>query len=169
MKQLPKRPSIQPTTPPLNITQKGPTGESIEVLNTLANVAQVDELFKTIIGQTHLDPAIVLKIQKLRKGACKAIANASIQRTANVDLITAELTKKKRSNRQKGKNYSYGCVLDMEVIQEREAYCKLRDVWKDLACIQPNLLGKTCKKISLPVKKVKKINNYTNSNEVRNC
>ena len=60
-----------------------------------ANIAQVDELFKTIIGQTYLDPAIVLKIQKLRKGTCKAIANASIQQTANVDLIIAELTKKK--------------------------------------------------------------------------
>ena len=94
LKQLPKRSFIQPTTPLLNITQKSFTGESIEVLNTPVNVAQVDELFKTIIGQTHLDPAIVLKIQKLRKGACKAIANASIQRTANVDLITAELTKK---------------------------------------------------------------------------
>src|SRR5438045_7891488 len=95
LKQLPKRPFIQPTTPLLNITQKDPTGESIEVLNTLANVAQVDELFKTIIGQTHLDPVIVLKIQKLRKGVCKAIANASIQQTTNVDLITAKLIKKK--------------------------------------------------------------------------
>ena len=95
LKQLPKRPSIQPTIPLLNITQKGPTGKSIEVPNIPANVVQVDELFKTIIGQIHLDPAIVLKIQKLRKGTCKAIANASIQWTANVDLITAELTKKK--------------------------------------------------------------------------
>src|SRR5436305_15329860 len=56
----------------------------------------------------------------------------------------------------------------MEVIQEREAYCKLQDVWKDLAHIQPNLLGKICKKMSLSVKKVKRVNNYTSSNEVRN-
>src|SRR5438552_18837330 len=57
----------------------------------------------------------------------------------------------------------------MEVIQEREAYCKLQDVWKNLACIQPNLLGKTCKKMSSPVKKVKGVNNHTSSNEVQNC
>ena len=61
-------------------------------------MAQVDELFKTIISQTHLDPVIVLKIQKLREGSCKAVANASIPQTTNVDLITAELIKKKRSN-----------------------------------------------------------------------
>ena len=50
LKQLPKRPSIQPTTLSLNITQKDPTGKFIEVPNTLANMVQVDELFKTIIG-----------------------------------------------------------------------------------------------------------------------
>jgi hypothetical protein len=42
----------------------------------------------------------MLGIQKLSKGASKAIAKASIQRTTNVDLITAELTRKKLSNQQ---------------------------------------------------------------------
>ena len=62
MKQLPKMSSIQLTTSPLNITQKGLTGKSIEILNILVNVVQVNELFKTIISQTYLDLVIVLKI-----------------------------------------------------------------------------------------------------------
>jgi len=59
------------------------------------NETQVDKLFKTIIDQTYLDLTIVLKIQKFRKDACKVITNTLIQQTANVDLITAELIKKK--------------------------------------------------------------------------
>ena len=100
LKQLPKRPSVRPATPPSTITWKGPTGESVEVPITPSNVAEVDKLFKRIVeGESRLDPATALNIRKLSKGACKAIANASIQRITNVDLITAELTEKKRSNR----------------------------------------------------------------------
>ena len=49
------------------------------MLITLSNVAQVNPLFKQIIkGDKHLDLALALAIQKLRKGAAKAIANSSI-------------------------------------------------------------------------------------------
>ena len=65
---------------------------------TPQNVAQVDELFKQILEGEQLDPAIALKIQKLSKAAFKAIANSAIQHTTNVDLIKAELIKKKREN-----------------------------------------------------------------------
>ena len=67
------------------------------------------------------------------------------QRT-NTDLIQAELTKKRRANWKKNKSYEYGRVLNEEIIEEREAYCQLRDVWKDLSRIQPNLLEKGRKK-----------------------
>ena len=46
----------------------------------------------------------------------------------------------------------YGRVLNEEIIQEREAYRMLQDVWKDLARIQPNLLG-PCVKVSVPADK----------------
>jgi len=82
MKQLPERPTARPVTPPSTITWTGPIGEAIQVPITPANIAQVDELFERIIkGKHQLDPAIVLQIQKLRKGASKALANVSIQRT----------------------------------------------------------------------------------------
>ena len=85
---------------------------------TLANVVQVDELFKQIVeGKPQLDTAIALEFQKLSKGACKAIANALLQRITNADLIIAELTEKKWLNGQKDKNCAYGCVLSEEVIQ----------------------------------------------------
>jgi hypothetical protein len=147
LKQLPDRPSARPNTPPSITTRKGPTGISVEVPFTPLNVAQVERLLKTIVeSQSQLNAEVMLGIQKLSKGASKAIANASIQRTTNVDLITAELTRKKRSNRQKNKNYAYGRVLNEEIIQEREAYCKFQDVWRDLSRIQPNLLGEPRKK-----------------------
>jgi predicted acetyltransferase len=66
------------------------------------------------------------KIQKLCKGASKAIANVSIQRTTNIDLIEAELTKK-RANRKRGKNYVFGRVLNEETIKEREAFVEFKD------------------------------------------
>ena len=84
---------------------------------TPANITQVDELFQQIVkGEHQLDPALALQIQKLRKGASKAIANSIIQRTTNVKLITAKMTKKKQSNQQKGKNYGFGRVLNAETL-----------------------------------------------------
>ena len=46
----------------------------------------------------------------------------------------------------------YGQVLNEEIIQEREAYHMLQDVWKDLVWIQPNLLG-PCVKVLIPTDK----------------
>jgi hypothetical protein len=94
------------------------------VLITLANVVQVDQPFNWIVEGENLDLAMLQKLQKLRNAASLAIANSSLQRTTNVDLIVAKKTKKKRSNRQKGKQYIYSQVLNEETIQEREAFCK---------------------------------------------
>jgi len=128
MKQLPKLPSERLVTPLSTVTWTGPTGEVVQVLITPANVAQVDKLFKQIIqGKHQLDLAIVLQIQKLRKRALKAIANASIQHTANVDLIKAELRNKKRSNQAKGKNYGFARVLNKETIKEQEEFYLFKD------------------------------------------
>ena len=89
----------QPTTPPSTVTYMGLTGEAVHVPVTPANVVQVEELFKQILKkEPQLDPETVLKLKKLSKCASKAIANASIQHTTNVNLITAELMKKKCSN-----------------------------------------------------------------------
>jgi hypothetical protein len=55
------------------------------------------------------------------------VANAVIQRTTNVDLVVAKLTKKKWSNREKGKQYAFGRVLNKETILEREDFCKFQN------------------------------------------
>ena len=114
---------------------------------TPANITQVDELFQRIVeGEHQLDPALVLQIQKLRKGASKAIADSIIQRTTNVKLITAKITKKKQLNRQKGKNYGFGRVLNAETLREREGFCLFQEYWAHLSRCQPNLLGVVKKK-----------------------
>jgi hypothetical protein len=146
--KLPKKPDARPSTPPSTVTLTGPSGESVQVPITPGNVAQVDELFKRIVeGEPGLDPATVLKIQKLCKGASRAIADVSIQRATNVDLITAELTKKKRSSRQRDhQHHTFGRVLNESTLRERESFCQFQDVWKELSRIRPNLLGKPTKK-----------------------
>ena len=64
-----------------------------------ANMTQVEELFKQILKEElQLNPESVLKLKKLSTCISKAIANAFIQCTTNVDLITTELMKKKCSN-----------------------------------------------------------------------
>jgi hypothetical protein len=71
-----------------------------------------------------------------------AIADVSIQRATNVDLITAELTKKKRSNRQRDhQHHTFGRVLNESTLREREAFCQFQEVWKELSRIWPNLLA----------------------------
>jgi hypothetical protein len=128
LEQLLKQPLSRLATPPSTVTWTRPTGEEVQVPITPANVAQVDELFQRIIqGEHQLDLAIVLQIQKLRKGASKAMANASIQRTANVDLVEAKLRNKKRSNRPKSKNYGFARVLNEETIKEREDFYLFKD------------------------------------------
>ena len=101
LKQLPARPSVdRSTTPPSTVTYMGLTGEAVHVPVTPANVTQVEELFKQILKEEpQLDSETVLKLKKLSKCVSKAIANASIQCTTNVNLITAELMKKKCLNR----------------------------------------------------------------------
>lgn len=128
IKQLLKLLLERLVTPLLTVTWTRLIGEAVQVPITPTNIAQVDKLFKQIIqGEHQLDLAIVLQIQKLRKGALKAIANALIQRTTNMDLIKAKLRNKKRSNRAKGKNYSFACVLNEETIKEREEFYSFKD------------------------------------------
>jgi hypothetical protein len=85
----------------------------------------VNQLFYWIIkGSGNLDLAMLQRLKKLCNAASLAIADSNLQRTTNLDLIVAKKTKKKRSNRGKGKQYVYGRVLNIETIKEREAYCK---------------------------------------------
>jgi hypothetical protein len=61
------------------------------VFITLLNVAQVEDLFQGIIkGELQLDPVIFAKLNKLLKGASKAIANAKIQHSTHAELIAAK-------------------------------------------------------------------------------
>jgi hypothetical protein len=49
------------------------------VLITLANVAQIKDLFNSIVkGKLQLDLTTLIKLKTLLKGATKAIANAKI-------------------------------------------------------------------------------------------
>jgi len=44
-----------------------------------------------------------------------------------IDKLTAKLTKKKRSNREQGKNYGFGRVLNADTLQERKGFCLFQE------------------------------------------
>jgi len=58
--QLPNQLSKRPVTPPLAVSLTiGPTGKTIKVPNTPANVEQVDKLFDWIVEGKNIDPALL--------------------------------------------------------------------------------------------------------------
>jgi hypothetical protein len=80
---------------------------TLQVPPTLADVAQVEDLFYSIVkGEPQLDPVIYARLKKLLKGATKAIANAKIQHSTNAELVSAKETQKRRGKRFR-KNYGF--------------------------------------------------------------
>jgi hypothetical protein len=154
LKQLPGQTlvSLRPTTPPaiVNLTLDGNAAQ------TPGNVAQIEDLFNHIIkDEPQLDPATLLKLKKLLKGATKAMTNAKIQHTTNAELIAAKEVKKRRGKRSK-ENYGFARVLDAELIQERENETKEKKfdaAWKELNRIKPTASkAKKKKKKGSPLK-----------------
>jgi hypothetical protein len=79
----------------------------LQVLLTPANILQVEELVNQVLAnKLYLNPVIALQIQKLCKGACKAIADCTVQQLTNTELIAAAKQQRKHYNRIY-KNYSY--------------------------------------------------------------
>jgi len=116
LKQLPSQTlvSLRPTTPPATVNLT--LDSAVQIPITLRNVAQIEDLFNNIIkDKPQLDPATLLKLKKLLKGATKAITNAKIQHTTNAELIAAKEVKKRRGKRSK-ENYSFARVLDAKLI-----------------------------------------------------
>ena len=71
--------SLQPQTLPTTTVSLTTNSNTIQVLITPANVAQVEDLFQGIVkGELQLNPIIHAKLKKLLKVATKAIANAKI-------------------------------------------------------------------------------------------
>ena len=113
---------------------------SMQVPITPANVLEVQELIKSIADQ-GLDCIVLERLAKLEKGACKAIATAQLQSTANDKLIKAIKEKKKRekgpTNQQ---HYGYARVMDLEAVQERIHQANIRfmnTTWKELLRLGP--------------------------------
>jgi hypothetical protein len=98
LKQLPGQTlmSLQPTTPLVLTVSLILNSDEVQVLITPANVAQVEDLFNSIVkGEPQLDLTTLIKLKTLLKGATKAIANAKIQHTTNAKLIAAKEVKKR--------------------------------------------------------------------------
>ena len=94
----------------------------MQVLLTLANVRQVEELVKRVLqGESNLNLLIAVQIQKLSKVACKAIADSQIQRTTIAEILAAAKQKKKKQSHE---HYGYARVMDLEVVKEREEVAK---------------------------------------------
>jgi hypothetical protein len=144
--------SLQPTTPPPLLVNLTLDGNAVQMPITLGNVAQIEDLFNNIIkDEPQLDPATLLKLKKLLKGAIKAMTNAKIQHTTNAKLIAAKEVKKRQGKRSK-ENYGFAQVLDAELIQERENETKEKKfdaAWKELNRIKPTTSKAKKKKGSL--------------------
>ena len=134
--------SERPKTPNGTLVYLLATGSSLQVLLTLANIPQVEELVNQVLAnEPYLNPVIAFQIQKLRKGACKAIADRTVQQLTNAELIAAAKQQRKRHNRIH-ENYSYARVMDLEVVKEREVAAKskvLQAAWQALLNINPDI------------------------------
>ena len=144
LKQLPGQTlaTIRPSTP-LVIVSLSARGDTVQVPITLANVAQVEELFEQIKKGERLDPATLMRIKKLMKGATKSIANTKIQQATNAELVAAKETKRRRGKRSK-ENYGFARVMDAELIKERELdwrFEKYEDALKGLLRMGPSIFG----------------------------
>jgi hypothetical protein len=118
----------------------------------------VGELVQQVLkGEFHL--AIALQIQKLSKVASKAMANAITQSVTNSELLTTLKHKKSQLN-QSNEHYGYSCVMNLDVIKEREAKVgekSLKVAWDALMRLGPDLFMAPAKKSS-PVKLLKRGN-----------
>ena len=102
--------TTRPQTPVLSFTDHNKQHMSVPI--TPANILDVEALVnRVLIGEPNLDPAIVLQLVKLKKGASKAIANAQLQCLTTNTLLKAINAKKERS-KQKNENLGYARVLN---------------------------------------------------------
>ena len=131
--------------------------------NTPANVKQVDALVCKISEDAHLGPGNVLALNKLVKGVKHAMADSTLLRITNTELITANTRKNDRQHR-KGGTYGEARVLSLEDIKRRKEWAinkqkeeedkrnkakmksqeqDLSKAFKELGRLGPDLLGQS--------------------------
>jgi DDE superfamily endonuclease len=162
---LPKQLSTLDSTPD-SAPDSAP--DSTQIPTTPANIKEVELLFNRIFqGNPSLDTLALSQLQKLQKGACKAIASAETHRITNDRLLEVAKAENKRGKRNKGnrKDCNYGRVMGIEVIEQRRQFAKEKEflkAWKeDFTKIGPDIftalkgksLAKRAIKASLPIKR----------------
>jgi hypothetical protein len=115
-------------------------------LTTPANILQVEVLLHQAIANSNSNNLEI--ISKLSKAACRAIADAHIQRSTNIELVKAAKAKpRKRSSTRE--NYGQARVMDMEVVKEREAKIAekaIQNAWQHLSKITPSIFQESSSK-----------------------
>lgn len=92
-----KRPVTPPATTPLAMTVTASNGDSISMpFTTPANVKEVNQLVQQIVAGNH-DPVLP---EKLGKACSSALANNTMLRITNIDLISADQRKKEKTARK---------------------------------------------------------------------
>lgn len=109
--------SNRPVTPQIHYTNS--LGDAVEITVTPVNTQEVHMVISQILQGDTRNPAIATRLLKLEKAAIKAMADSSLQRLTNGDLITANRRQKARSKRSTA-HYGQARILNLAVITERQ-------------------------------------------------
>lgn len=109
-----------PGTPRIHYTSSD--GARIQVENTPANVNQVDQLIHQIHHESTLDTPHLHALDKLVKGAKYAMADSTLLRITNQELITANTRKQQRTNRSAAQYSGDGQVLSLEDVNQHKQW-----------------------------------------------
>lgn len=121
-----KAPEPRPGTPPITafngpdtppaMTVTASNGDSISMsFTTPANVKEVNQLVQQIVAGNH-DPVLP---EKLGKACSSALANNTMLRITNTDLINVDQRKQDKIAR-KGTHWGEVRIMNLEVVEERE-------------------------------------------------
>ena len=109
-----------PGTPKIHYTSLDGTITRME--NTPANVKEVDELVHQIYSEGTLDIPHLHALEKLVKGAKYALADSTLLRVTNQELITANTCKQQKTNRSGAQYTGDARVLNLEDVNRRKQW-----------------------------------------------
>ena len=105
---------IRPTTPSEATVTYIDSDKGLEVVLTLANTSQVQQLIRQAIEGSTSGQIL----QKVGKAAIRAMTKSTIQNVTNQKLLELNRRKKKKINRIEG-NYDTARVMNQEIVDER--------------------------------------------------
>lgn len=119
LSQLPPEVVSRPSTP------QGPVNPN-NLNKTLGNVAEVQAMFQRTKNGDLSDTDTLIVLEKLGKAAANTVAEKTLTRAVNQDLVdaTKKREKRKHQNREDGADGSYARVMGREELLRRREWRK---------------------------------------------